>query len=872
LQFTNFTVEAWIKPASGGSLVQSVISKSNSSANSGFVFPATTNRWSNCSFIIYINGQKRTISAPMSSINSWLHAAATYDGNTMKLYLGGILMNSFQVIGSISNNTDSLLIGTNAAKTQFFKGQLDEVRIWNRALSECEIQQNMGCQLALPQSGLQAYYRFDQGLVNEDNTAITTLADSSLNQNNGNLTGFSLVGAESNWVAGSVEGVCANATAPVIYANAEAKKVEVGSSIRLSVSGASTCNWTGPNGFTSAELNPVIANAQLVNSGVYHVSTTQSGCEAVSSVKIDVAYRGSGLHFAGSTQKVTIAHRAGLNPVNGFTVETWLYPSGSSPRQALMEKGYGTTNNGIEFLGTDDGWFTVSMKIKVNGTVYSLSAPFPGINQWSHVASVFDGTRMLMYVNGTLAAINMQSIVIPQNSNPIILGNNETGTYPFTGILDETRIWNRPLAACEIDTRRGAETTALHDNLLAYYKFNQGLLDLSNADEIELEDATINQYHGVLTGFSLIGSSSNWSTGKYIDNVSASPTFSLAVDNSSVTHAVNYIHRASENCNVISKIIPSGLNPVAGDCTSQVWIESALITHEGNNFVKRHYQLTPSANAASATGTITLYFTQEDFNLYNSNVSNNVYLPTGPTDNSHKATVRIAKFAGSSSNGSGMPSSYAGELIFIDPDDDKIVWNPNASVWEITFDVEGFSGFYLQASLTALPLTWLDFNIKEQHGGALLTWETADELNTNEFTVQHRSAKTKWSTIGKLKAHGINNQKNVYSYFHPYPLVGTNWYRVVQIDHDLSVSYSKTKTLDFKLSNVSVKIMANPVNNKLLKIYLLQPDTISVYSSDGKMLLRQKFNVGIHEVDLNPMPSGFYLLRVQQKAYKVFVQ
>lgn len=87
----------------------------------------------------------------------------------------------------------------------FFQGNLDEVRVWNRALSLAELQNNKNCELPSPttQTGLVAYYQFNQGIDSNDNSTVTTLTDASSNGYNGTLNSFALNGSTSNWTAGS---------------------------------------------------------------------------------------------------------------------------------------------------------------------------------------------------------------------------------------------------------------------------------------------------------------------------------------------------------------------------------------------------------------------------------------------------------------------------------------------------------------------------------------------------------------------------------------------------------------------------------------------------------------------------------------------
>ena len=77
---------------------------------------------------------------------TWYHIAATYDGNTMKLYLNGTMIGSTNVSGNIQTNSNvPAWIGANpsGSNTNNFDGHIDEIRIWNKALSQSEIRERM---------------------------------------------------------------------------------------------------------------------------------------------------------------------------------------------------------------------------------------------------------------------------------------------------------------------------------------------------------------------------------------------------------------------------------------------------------------------------------------------------------------------------------------------------------------------------------------------------------------------------------------------------------------------------------------------------------------------------------------------------------
>lgn len=75
-------------------------------------------------------------------LNQWYHLAMTYDGQQMKLYVNGQLKNSKPVTGLLYVNSRNLSIGSDDGNQKFFKGSVDEPKIFNRALDQTEIQAN----------------------------------------------------------------------------------------------------------------------------------------------------------------------------------------------------------------------------------------------------------------------------------------------------------------------------------------------------------------------------------------------------------------------------------------------------------------------------------------------------------------------------------------------------------------------------------------------------------------------------------------------------------------------------------------------------------------------------------------------------------
>jgi len=92
-----------------------------------------------------VNGRDCFSDAPVTD-DLWHHAAATYDGQTLKLYVDGVLQKqTVSVHGEIAANSHSLTLGMNRStpsgqeKEVSFEGAMDEVLVFNRALDETEI-------------------------------------------------------------------------------------------------------------------------------------------------------------------------------------------------------------------------------------------------------------------------------------------------------------------------------------------------------------------------------------------------------------------------------------------------------------------------------------------------------------------------------------------------------------------------------------------------------------------------------------------------------------------------------------------------------------------------------------------------------------
>jgi hypothetical protein len=99
---------------------------------------------------------------------TWCHAAVTYDGNKWQLFLNGSLeteLNIGRPTQSASIQCAAIASALNSASTPdgFFDGAIDEVRIWNKARSQAEIQGTLNSEINYPQANLVARWGLNEG-------------------------------------------------------------------------------------------------------------------------------------------------------------------------------------------------------------------------------------------------------------------------------------------------------------------------------------------------------------------------------------------------------------------------------------------------------------------------------------------------------------------------------------------------------------------------------------------------------------------------------------------------------------------------------------------------------------------------------------
>jgi len=132
------TIACWVYidlPLTGGSGYYNVISDHSPTYNNGKIFRFQAN---NLEFLLGPEGSLEANYAFPDSASGWHHIANTYDGDTIKIFVDGVKVASALRQGTISVNPNALMIGK-SGWGEYFKGDMDDFRIYKSALSEQEI-------------------------------------------------------------------------------------------------------------------------------------------------------------------------------------------------------------------------------------------------------------------------------------------------------------------------------------------------------------------------------------------------------------------------------------------------------------------------------------------------------------------------------------------------------------------------------------------------------------------------------------------------------------------------------------------------------------------------------------------------------------
>lgn len=210
---SDFTLEAWINIEStagnGNKIISKGITSVGSPTNAGYSLRAGKYTADGIDFSIGDkNGSVTTLKYSGVQTNKWYHIAGVRSQTNLYLYVNGQLVNSDATQNVYDVDTDMPLAvgaihkGGFSPTNEYFNGKIDEVRIWNKALTRHEINSNNACAIFTPEPNLIAVYNFNE-------TSGTNADDVTVGQNDGLLANGPV------WVSSDVALLCLISSADI---------------------------------------------------------------------------------------------------------------------------------------------------------------------------------------------------------------------------------------------------------------------------------------------------------------------------------------------------------------------------------------------------------------------------------------------------------------------------------------------------------------------------------------------------------------------------------------------------------------------------------------------------------------------------------
>ena len=423
-----------------------------------------------------------------NSVNdgNWHHIAAVYDGTDKIIYIDGVeVARSVNAHGG--NNLGSGLtrygfIGDGSEATSFnggrnnryYNGKVDEVRIWNTVRSPAQLLANKDTCLAGTETGLFAYFNFDEGTG-------TTINDLTGNSHDGTLFNFSGSSFTPNALVAcsNCESARTTVTANIISTTMTDERLSCDNSTITLDAGNLFSSYLWNTGETSQTID-------VKENGFYDVTASggPGGCTASKKVSV-VGFTSSknALLFDGTNDYVAIDNFFYDNAnYTELTVEAWIKTTAGNNqiiasfdrnqfwRLEINGNGAGTGQVGFD-LSTSSGQLDFGSTTRVDD------------GNWHHVVGVFDNGTVSIYIDGVLDATTTTGATFGTDITRygFISRGSEASTFngstgpndEFNGKIDEVRIWNTARTLTQIRNSMCSHISGNETGLEVYYKFDE---------------------------------------------------------------------------------------------------------------------------------------------------------------------------------------------------------------------------------------------------------------------------------------------------------------------------------------------------------------------------------------------------------------
>ncbi len=520
---TNVTIEAWVylpTTSESGTIARL------GTHDSGFGIGVGDGQFDNSgNELLVLIDIKRWIDPNVTIGTGWHHIAFSVgSSNEVNIYLDGVNVytEASNPNPAVTPVAPSYIGAGNTTNRIFSTGKIDEVRYWSDVRTAQEIRDYMTSPLIGNESNLVAYYRLDDG-------SGTSVTDATINGHNGTLTNSSWV---SSYAMVSTEeatditetGFTVNWDCPA-EANSSFDGYRIEYSINQDFTGSSTTDAL------KSETSKSITGLSHSTTYYYRVGGVRSSSAAYSNVKSLTTTGPQAPEYALDFERDNSQY-ANCGSINlggsAITLECWIKPesfqTAVSPYISQIMGTESGSNSAFLRLGDVDipAGNKIQFVLNFSGDQQKLTSTSTlETGRWYHIAGVYDGSTMKIYIDGVEDANLSQTGSFTSNSTFYLSTNDGTGRY-FDGTIDEVRVWKTARLSTEINTYMTTLLNGNEPNLEAYYRCDNGsgtaLSDLtSNAHNASLVNTPswVNSYAMVIaedaTDIAETSFTANWS-------------------------------------------------------------------------------------------------------------------------------------------------------------------------------------------------------------------------------------------------------------------------------------------------------------------------------------------------------------------------
>jgi hypothetical protein len=168
-----------------------------------------------------------------------------------------------------------------------------------------------------------------------------------------------------------------------------------------------------------------------------------------------------------------------------------------------------------------------------------------------------------------------------------------------------------------------------------------------------------------------------------------------------------------------------------------------------------------------------------------------------------------------------------------------------------------------------LPVTYTYFNARKVNNDAVLSWETATEINSDYFEIQTSADGKSFTALGRLKAAGNSSTPKSYSYVDRNITIGDHFYRLKQVDRDGKSEYSTVRLVENNTidNGKGLLIAPNPASDNI-HINLGRSNEVkalNIYTVDGKKVFTKNLTAEESETSVSTaiFQAGTYIAELR---------